>query len=112
MTEREKQLETENAVLKERLYACHATGHPEVIAALAPHVDLMALDVYQERAQLRQDLRDREIDLARMTGNLRAMEGDRDLQRGIAQHFEALALQLWAQLGHDVTKEPLPELVK
>lgn len=107
---REEQLERENQVLKERLYACHALGIPEVTAALAPHLDLMGLDVYAHRAQLQGTVTQMGTALRESEATIRAMDSSLRSITERAERLHAIVLDFWRQLGHDIEKEPVPGL--
>lgn len=97
---REEQLIQEIQVLKERLYACHALGIPEVDAALQPHLDLMNLDVYKQRATL-------DLELRKTLSDLRAEQTARKNADAFLERLAAFAKAEWAK-HHNPDSEPFP----
>ena len=88
--DRTEQLERENGVLKERLYACHALNLPQVAEVLQGHLDMMDMDVYEHRARLQAALSQHQAALSEATAQLQT-------QADTLQRLDALARELWAQ---------------
>lgn len=101
MSTREDQLEQENLILKERLYACYSLGLEEVNLALRDHLDVMNLDVYKHRSDLQSALNKSLI--AQQDAN-----ADKHSIEARFNNLMELTKRLWVKLNDE--DAPFPEV--
>lgn len=103
-----EQLKKENVTLKERLYAVHELNHPEVNAKLRTILHPDDLDHYAERASLRGETIQLRREKDEQAAEIQVFKTALEVATDRSNRMAAVALNLWAQLGHDPEKEPLP----